>query len=65
MALGEIAAPPHWLPYLASDDADATAAGVDRLGGTVLREPWDVDGVGRPAIVQDPTGAVFGLIKPR
>ena len=65
MALGEIQAPPHWLPYLAAPDIDATAARVGKLGGMVIREPWDVEGVGRLAIVQDPTGAVFGLFKSR
>ena len=63
MPLGEIPAPPHWLPYLAADDIDAAAAKVGGLGGKVLREPWDIEGVGRLAIVEDPTGAVFGLFK--
>ncbi len=65
MALGEIPAPPHWLPYLAADDIDATAARAGELGGTVMREPWQIEGVGRLAIVSDPAGAVFGLFKPR
>jgi uncharacterized protein len=65
MPLGEIPAPPHWLPYLATDDVDATAARAGELGATILREPWDVQDIGRLAIVQDPAGAVFGLFKPR
>jgi len=65
MPLGEIPAPPHWLPYLSTDDVDASAARAGELGATILREPWDIEGLGRLAIVQDPTGAVFGLFKPR
>ena len=63
MPLGDIPAP-RWMPYIAPDDIDATAAKAKQLGATILREPWDIEGVGRLAIVQDPTGAVFGLIKP-
>ena len=65
MALGEIQAPPHWMPYIAADEIDATAARVGELGGMVIREPWDIERVGRLAIAQDPTGAVFGLFKGR
>jgi uncharacterized protein len=54
-----------WMPYVAADDIDATAAKVTELGGTVLREPWDIEGVGRISIIQDPTGAVLGLIRPQ
>ena len=64
MPLGDIPAPPHWLPYIAPDDIDATTARAKELGAAVKREPWDVGGVGRLSIVQDPAGAVFGLFKP-
>jgi uncharacterized protein len=64
MPLGEISAPPHWLTYIGVGDVDATAARAKELEATVIREPWDVEGVGRLAIVQDPTGAAFGLFRP-
>jgi uncharacterized protein len=57
-------APPHWLPYIGTDDVDKTAARAKELGGTVFKEAFDVPTVGRIAIVQDPVGAVFGLFKP-
>ena len=44
-------------------DADATVAKAKQLGGTVIREPWSVPTVGRIAILKDPTGAVFAIIK--
>jgi predicted enzyme related to lactoylglutathione lyase len=52
----------HWLPYISVDDVDARAAGVAAAGGEVMRAPWDVPGVGRMAIVKDPTGAVAAWI---
>ena len=36
-----------WTLYLASDDADATAAAVPQQGGTVLLPPRDVGPLGR------------------
>jgi predicted enzyme related to lactoylglutathione lyase len=50
-----------WTVYLASDDADATAAAITAHGGQLLVPPMDVGPPGRMAIAQDPTGAVFGL----
>ncbi len=56
--------PSHWLTYLAVDDVDASATDTEAMGGTIIRAPWDVDGVGRVAIVSDPSGAAFGLMTP-
>lgn len=52
---------PHWTTYLASDDADATAAKVAAHGGTVFMAPFDVFDSGRMTVAADPTGAVFGV----
>lgn len=51
--------PPHWNSYVAVESADAAAARAKTLGGTLLAEPFDVMDVGRMAVIQDPTGAVF------
>ena len=56
--------PSHWLAYIAVDDVDARIAGAAKLGAKIKRAPWDIPGVGRVAIVQDPTGAVTGWITP-
>lgn len=56
--------PEHWFAYVAVDDVDARLAGVPKVGGTVIRPPFDIPGVGRIAIVQDATGAVIGWITP-
>ena len=55
--------PNHWHVYFAVDDADATAAKVTELGGTILVPPFDTP-VGRIAVAQDPQGAVFSFMKP-
>lgn len=63
-APGQEPAGPHWLPYFAVDDADATAAGAERLGGRVVVAATDVPEVGRIATLTDPAGAAFAVIKP-
>lgn len=57
--------PPHWFTYVAVDDVDARVEKVAELGGgEVLRQPFDVPGVGRIAIIKDPQGAALGLGTP-
>jgi uncharacterized protein len=55
-------APPHWKAYIKVDDADATVAKAKELGATVIVEPTDIPDVGRFAVLQDPVGAVFGIL---
>jgi hypothetical protein len=52
----------HWMPGFWVHDADAAAAKVTELGGTVISPPMD-DGVGRTAVVADPAGATFSISK--
>lgn len=52
--------PAAWTLYLATDDADGTAAAVTDAGGTMLLPPGDVGRLGRLFVAADPTGAVFG-----
>lgn len=54
--------PPHWMAYIAVPDVDAAAAKVAELGGKVCVPPFDIAGVGRVAVINDPTGAVVSLI---
>jgi predicted enzyme related to lactoylglutathione lyase len=48
--------------YFAVDDCDATAAKAKELGGTVMQEPMDIP-AGRMALIADPQGATFSVIK--
>lgn len=54
-------APPHWNAYVAAKSADVSAASAVQLGGRILASPFDVEGIGRMAFVQDPGGATFAL----
>ncbi len=55
--------PSHWLVYFLVDDVDATAAQVVELGGKAANGPFDVPGMGRFMVAQDPQGAVFAVVR--
>jgi predicted enzyme related to lactoylglutathione lyase len=55
--------PPCWTGYVSVPDVDAYAARVAAAGGKLVREPEDIPGVGRFAVVTDPYGAAFNLFK--
>jgi predicted enzyme related to lactoylglutathione lyase len=55
--------PPHWMPYFQVADCDASANKAKELGGSFLVPPTDIPNVGRFAVVRDPQGAVFAMIK--
>ncbi len=50
--------PAHWAVYFLVDDADASAARVTELGGSVSMPPMDIE-PGRFAVVADPQEATF------
>lgn len=54
--------PSHWLVYFGTDDVDASATRAGQLGGNVVAPPMDFPG-GRFAVVLDPQGAAFGLLR--
>jgi uncharacterized protein len=54
--------PSHWMTYFAVDDADVSAARVTELGGSVIVPPTDIP-PGRFAVVNDPHGAAFSILK--
>ncbi len=56
--------PAHWMTYIAVDDVDATVAEATGGGGRVGQPPFDIPGVGRIAMVADPTGAIVGVMTP-
>jgi uncharacterized protein len=53
--------PPHWNAYVTVANVDQSAERVKTLGGKVIVPPFDVFDMGRMAILQDPTGAVFQI----
>lgn len=56
--------PPHWMTYFAVADCDAIAQKATDNGGSVMKAPEDIPGVGRFAILRDPASAVFAILKP-
>ena len=55
---------PGWLGYVGVDDVDKMAASIADGGGTILMEPQNIPDVGRFAMVADPQGAPFYIMKP-
>lgn len=55
---------PTWLGYVAVDDVDKCVESVEHGGGKVMMPAMDVPNVGRIAMVTDPQGAPFYVMKP-
>lgn len=55
--------PSNWMIYLSVADSDGTVEKAKKLGATPLMPPLDVPGVGRFAILSDPQGAVFAIVR--
>ncbi len=53
--------PDGWVAYVEVRDVDGTTALAEKLGGAIVREPFEVPGVGRNALLRDPNGALFGV----
>jgi predicted enzyme related to lactoylglutathione lyase len=51
--------PPSWIGYILVDDCDAHVAKITEAGGKLYKEPTDVPGMLRFAVVTDPQGAAF------
>jgi predicted enzyme related to lactoylglutathione lyase len=56
--------PTVWASYISVANADEIAAKAKSLGGTVMKEPFDVMDAGRMAVITDPTGATFCIWQP-
>jgi predicted enzyme related to lactoylglutathione lyase len=54
--------PAHWLVYFAVDDTDATVSRAATAGAATLLPPMDIP-PGRFAVLSDPDGAAFAVIK--
>lgn len=55
--------PSHWSTYIAVDNTDETVQKIIDNGGGVRVPPFDAPGVGRMAMVTDPSGAYFAVIQ--
>lgn len=55
----------RWVPYIQVANVDAAVRSAEEMGGKIVESPYDVPKIGRLAVVEDPEGAVFGLVTPR
>jgi predicted enzyme related to lactoylglutathione lyase len=55
---------PGWMTYFYVDDVDAATAKAQQLGAAVHMPPTSMGDVGRMAMLADPQGAAFYLMKP-
>jgi uncharacterized protein len=55
---------PTWLGYINVDDVDRSVAAIEQAGGKALMPAFDIPGIGRIAMVADPQGAPFYVMKP-
>lgn len=53
--------PSHWTPYIAVSNVEETASKAASLGGHVVVEPLEVDGMARVALLADSVGALVGI----
>jgi hypothetical protein len=56
--------PESWMSFLAVDDVDARVAKALKTGAELAMPIFDVPGVGRIAMLQEPSGAGVGWITP-
>lgn len=54
---------PAWLGYIAVENVDAAAADIVRDGGAQHMPPTDIPGVGRFAMLTDPQGVMFYIMR--
>lgn len=62
-AMQAAGASPTWLAYFGVDDVDVSVAAIVAEGGTVRVPAWDAPGVGRIAMVTDPQGIPFYVMR--
>lgn len=54
---------PTWLGYIAVDDVDASVASIEQAGGKALMPAFDIPDIGRIALVADPQGVPFYVMR--
>ena len=60
----EGAPPPHWLSHVRVENLDETIEKAACAGGALAAGPFDMDEVGRTAIIADPQGAYLSAYEP-
>lgn len=56
--------PSYWASQIAVENADAVVEKAEAAGGVIFAPAFDVFDAGRMAVIQDPTGGIFGIWQP-
>lgn len=57
--------PEHWLTYIGVDEVDARLKKAKAAGATICKDAFDIPGVGRMAVLQEPGGALVAWMTPK
>lgn len=55
--------PSDWMSYIAVDDVAESVKKIKENGGSIRVAPFDAPGVGKMAVVADPSGIAFSVIQ--
>jgi len=55
---------PRWVTFVQVGDVDAICRDAEAIDGAIVRSPYEAPGLGRCALLEDPQGSVFGVIRP-
>jgi predicted enzyme related to lactoylglutathione lyase len=61
--MAEAGSRPAWFGYVGVDDVDTLVANAQERGATLFMGPTDMEGVGRMAMLADPQGAPFYVMR--
>jgi uncharacterized protein len=56
--------PESWMPYIAVDNVDERVKKATKAGAKIMKPAFDVPGVGRIVILEEPGGAGVGWMTP-
>jgi predicted enzyme related to lactoylglutathione lyase len=56
--------PESWMPYIAVDNVDERVKMATKAGAKVVKPAFEIPGVGRIVILQEPGGASVGWMTP-
>jgi predicted enzyme related to lactoylglutathione lyase len=54
---------PGWFVYIGVDDVDATVEKATQAGAGIIMPPWTIEGIGRMALLHDPQGIPFYVMR--
>ena len=57
--------PSFWLAYVLVDDIGAATKKAESLGAKIVKNSVEVPGMGWLSFIQDPSGSILGLWKPK